>query len=185
MAAGQVEKTTTAGQLGTTSHVGQSAVRYKPAIRENPTLVRKLEPKSSRKLTHHGARARGAETPTVPIGRPKLNNYLEGGNSLNSEQEKLVPPPNTDLPPKPTNKAADCTALTDAVAEEKTTSPALERGQPRGGSSQQLMSDLVFGEIEATILARPDAALAVNAIFLFVVKQEGTPVKRFGKLYCN
>ncbi len=43
-----------------------------------------------------------------------------------------------------------------------------------------LMSDLVFAEIEATILSRPEAARAIDAIFLFAVKQEGQLAKRFG-----
>ncbi len=43
-----------------------------------------------------------------------------------------------------------------------------------------LMSDLVFAEIEATILSRPEAARAIDAIFLFAVKQEGRLAKRFG-----
>jgi len=47
------------------------------------------------------------------------------------------------------------------------------------------MSDHVFAEVEATILARPEAARAVNAIFFFIVKQDGQPVKRFGKKYSN
>ncbi len=43
-----------------------------------------------------------------------------------------------------------------------------------------LMSDLVFAEIEATIVSRPEAARAIDAIFLFAVKQEGQLAKRFG-----
>jgi hypothetical protein len=61
--------------------------------------------------------------------------------------------------------------------EELRPTEELEAFQPL-----ELMSDLVFADIEATILSRPEVARAVNAIFLFVVKNEGRPVKRFGEL---
>jgi hypothetical protein len=58
----------------------------------------------------------------------------------------------------------------------------VSQAEPEAGPPV-LMSDLVFAEIEATILSRPEAARAIDAIFLFVVKQEGQLAKRFGNTY--
>ncbi len=55
----------------------------------------------------------------------------------------------------------------------------VSQAEPEAGPPE-LMSDLVFAEIEATILSRPEAARAIDAIFLFAVKQEGQLAKRFG-----
>jgi hypothetical protein len=58
----------------------------------------------------------------------------------------------------------------------------VSQAEPEAGPPV-LMSDLVFAEIEVTILSRPEAARAIDAIFLFVVKQEGQLAKRFGNTY--
>ena len=42
-------------------------------------------------------------------------------------------------------------------------------------------SDPVFMEIEQTIKAKPDEAKAVNSIYVFVIKCDGKPVKRWSK----
>ena len=43
-------------------------------------------------------------------------------------------------------------------------------------------SDPVFHEIEQTVKAKPQEAKAVNSIYIFVIKQNGKPVKRWRKL---
>ena len=45
-----------------------------------------------------------------------------------------------------------------------------------------LESDPVFHEIEQTVKAKPQEAKAVNSIYIFVIKQNGKPVKRWRKL---
>ncbi len=55
----------------------------------------------------------------------------------------------------------------------------VSQAEPEAGPPV-VMSDLVFAEIEATILSRPEAARAIDAIFLFAVKQEGQLAKRYG-----
>ena len=42
-------------------------------------------------------------------------------------------------------------------------------------------SDPVFMEIEQTIKAKPDEAKSVNSIYVFVIKCDGKPVKRWSK----
>ena len=44
-----------------------------------------------------------------------------------------------------------------------------------------IVSDPVFAEIGQTIQAKPDQAKAVNSVYLFVIKTEGQPVKRWCK----
>ena len=44
-----------------------------------------------------------------------------------------------------------------------------------------LESDPVFHEIEQTVKAKPQEAKAVNSIYIFVIKQNGKPVKRWRK----
>ena len=39
----------------------------------------------------------------------------------------------------------------------------------------------MFHEIEQTIKAKPQEAKAVNSIYIFVIKQDGKPVKRWRK----
>ena len=46
-----------------------------------------------------------------------------------------------------------------------------------------LESDPVFMEIEQTIKAKPTEAKSVNSIYIFVIKSNGTPVKRWGMWY--
>merc|ERR1712013_796492 len=46
-------------------------------------------------------------------------------------------------------------------------------------SSVLLLSDQVFKEIEMTIQAKPEEASKVNTVYLFIIKQGGTPVKRW------
>jgi hypothetical protein len=80
-------------------------------------------------------------------------------------------------------KQTPLSAKSNPPPPQKTEAPdkviLVSQAEPEAGLPV-LMSDLVFAEIEATILSRPEAARAIDAIFLFAVKQEGQLAKRFG-----
>ncbi len=94
---------------------------------------------------------------------------------------KLLPLPNQTYTPSG-KKLTPLSAKSNPLPQ-KTEAPGkvilVSQAEPEAGPPL-LMSDLVFAEIEATILSRPEAARAIDAIFLFVVKQEGRLAKRFG-----
>ncbi len=94
---------------------------------------------------------------------------------------KLLPLPNQTS--TPSGKKQTPLSAKSNPHPQKTEAPdkviLVSQAEPEAGPPV-LMSDLVFAEIEATILSRPEAARAIDAIFLFVVKQEGQLAKRYG-----
>ncbi len=111
--------------------------------------------------------------PSSSVSKPALLSQAKLG--------KLPPLPNQTSTPSG-QKQTPLSAKSNPLPQ-KTEAPdkviLVSQAEPEAGPPV-LMSDLVFAEIKATILSRPEAARAIDAIFLFAVKQEGQLAKRFG-----
>ena len=110
---------------------------------------------------------------------PKLlsaNTYDMGVKVLHAKRERhtgdCVHPTTTQTqPPQP--PAASKPAPSNAATSPKPP-PAPEQAGPK------FMSDMVFAEIQNTVKAKPAEAKAVNSIYLFVIKLDGKPAKKWG-----
>lgn len=81
----------------------------------------------------------------------------------------------SSLPPDDTS--VNTKKVPESKQEIKQASPV--KSIPKNDPIPNLESDPVFMEIEQTIKAKPDEAKSVNSIYVFVIKCDGKPVKRW------
>lgn len=154
-----------------------------PTLRSNPsTPVRAAVSEASAPVRASEVRAGPSEEEMTlaSLGPEEMSSDVTAPIPVIETSDKVTEPP----------KEAPTTSSQSEAKE-----PGEENQLPTLGNKFEILSylfskfyaesDPVFHEIEQTVKAKPQEAKAVNSIYIFIIKQNGKPVKRWRKSYHN